>query len=112
MKAFKQFMGPPHRAKYAYTDNSKELRKACDALSIDHDRCTPHRPQTNGIAESSVKRVKEGTACQLVQSGWNDEWWAHACRCFCFYRNVVDILAPEYGRPEETVQDDALAVKE
>ena len=38
----------------------------------------------------------------LFESGLNDEWWAHAGRCFCFYRNVVDILAPEYGRPEET----------
>ena len=32
-------------------------------------RLTPHRSETNGIAERAVRRVKEGTSAVLLQSG-------------------------------------------
>ena len=37
---------------------------------------TPHRSETDGIAERAVRRVKEGTSAVLLQSGLNESWWA------------------------------------
>ena len=91
-QAFRRFLGPQTQAKHMYTDNSLELEKALRELKIDHDTSTPHRPQTNGVAERAARRVKEGTSCTLNQSGWNDEWWSFAMSCYCFLRNVVDLL--------------------
>ena len=91
LKGFQKFLGPQTKAKHAYTDGSKEFEKALDEYEISHDTSTPHRPQTNGVAERAVRRVKEGTSCALTQSGWNEEWWAEAMACYCFLRNVHDI---------------------
>ena len=35
---------------------------------------TPHRSETNGIAERAVRRVKEGTSAVLLQSRLNESW--------------------------------------
>ena len=43
---------------------------------------TPHRSETNGIAERAVRRVKEGTSAVLLQSGLNESWWADSMECF------------------------------
>ena len=61
--------------KVIYTDNSLEFGKACEDLSWNHCTSTPHRSETNGIAERSVRRVKEGTSAVLLQSGLNESWW-------------------------------------
>jgi len=67
--AFERFSGPGTKIRHVYTDNSKEFKLALEELNIDHDTSTPYRPQTNGVAERCVRRVKEGTSCSLVQSG-------------------------------------------
>jgi hypothetical protein len=92
-KGFQRFLGPQCRAKHVYTDGSKEFAKALSDLELSHDTSTPHRPQTNGVAERAVRRVKEGTSCTLMQSGYTNEWWPDDMNCYCFLRNVVDILA-------------------
>ena len=43
--------------KVIYTDNSLEFGKACEDLSWNHCTSTPHRSETNGIAERAVRRV-------------------------------------------------------
>ena len=48
--------------------------KACEDLSWNHCTSTPHRSETNGIAERAVRRVKEGTSAVLLQSGLNESW--------------------------------------
>ena len=53
-----------------------EFGKACGDLSWNHCTSTPHRSETNGIAERAVRRVKEGTSAVLLQSGLNESWWA------------------------------------
>ena len=54
---------------------------------------TPHRSETNGIAERAVRRVKEGTSAVLLQSGLNGSWWADSVECFSYLRNVTDLLS-------------------
>ena len=49
-----------------------EFGKACEDLSWNHCTSTPHRLETNGIAERAVRRVKEGTSAVFVaiRSEW------------------------------------------
>ena len=55
----------------------------------------------NGIAERAVRREKEGTSAVLLQSGLDEKWWADSMECYCYLRNVQDLLADgktHYGR--------------
>ena len=67
--------------------------KACEDLSWNHCTSTPHRSETNGIAEKAVRRVKEGTSAVLLQSGLNESWWADSMECYTYLRNVTDLLS-------------------
>ena len=53
-----------------------EFGKACEDLSWNHCTSTPHRSETNGIAERAVRRKKEGTSAVLLQSVMHEKWWA------------------------------------
>ena len=70
-----------------------EFGKACEDLSWNHCTSTPHRSETNGIAERAVRRVKEGTSAVLLQSGPNESWWADSMECYTYLRNVTDLLS-------------------
>ena len=89
--AFQRFLGPQTRAEHVYSDGSKEIKKAMEDLSFTHDCSTPHRPQTNGVAERAVRKAKEGTSATLVQSGFHHAWWEDAQSCFCFLHCVIDL---------------------
>ena len=52
-----------------------------------------HRSERNGIAERAVRRVKEGTSAVLLQSGLDKEWWADSTECYCYLRNIQDLLS-------------------
>ena len=67
--------------------------KACEDLSWNHCTSTPHRSETNGIAERAVRRVKEGTSAVLLQSGLNESWWVDSMECYTYLRNVTDLLS-------------------
>ena len=75
------------------TDNSLEFGKALEELAWSHRTCTPHRSETNGIAERAVQRVKEGTSAVLLQSGLDEKWWSDSMECYCYLRNIQDLLA-------------------
>ena len=64
-----KFLEPDRKPRVIYTDNSLEFGKACEDLSWNHCTSTPHRSETNGIADRAVRRVKEGTSAVLLQSG-------------------------------------------
>ena len=86
-------LGTREETKVIYTDKSLEFGKACEDLSWNHCTSTPHRSETNGIAERAVRRVKEGTSAVLLQSGLNESWWADSMECFIDLRNVTDLLS-------------------
>ena len=54
----RKFFEPSQKPKVIYTDNSLEFGKSCEHLSWNHRTSTPHRFETNGIAESAVRRDK------------------------------------------------------
>ena len=92
-RSLQKFLEPERKPKVIYTDNSLEFGKACEDLSWNHCTSTPHRSQTNGIAERAVRRVKEGTSAVLLQSGLNESWWADSMECYTYLRNVTDLLS-------------------
>ena len=75
-----------------YSDNAKEIIEACSELTLRHDTSVAHQPQTNGISEASIKRVKEGRSCQLMHCGLNYRYWNEAGQCFTFLHNVTYII--------------------
>ena len=94
--------------KVIYTDNSLEFGKACEDLSWNHCTSTPHRSETNGIAERAVCGVKEGTSAVLLQSGLDEKWWTDSMVCYCYLRNIQDLLSDRktlyerrFGKPFE-----------
>ena len=61
-KRLQKFLDPTRKPKVIYTDNSLEFGNASEVLSWNHLASTPHRSETNGIAERAVRRIKEGTS--------------------------------------------------
>ena len=92
-RSLQKFLEPERKPKVIYTDNSLEFGKACEDLSWNHCTSTPHRSETNGIAERAVHRVMEGTSAVLLQSGLNESWWADSMECYTYLRNVTDLLS-------------------
>ena len=92
-RSLQKFVEPEWKPKASYTDNSLEFGKACEDLSWNHCTSTPHRSETDGIAERAVPRVKEGTSAVLLQSGLDEKWWADSMECFSYLRNVQDLLS-------------------
>ena len=87
-KSLQKFLEPTRKPKVNYTDNSFEFGKYCEELSWNHCTSTPHRSETNEVAERAVRRVKEGTSAVLLQSGLDNEWWADSMECFTYLRNI------------------------
>ena len=60
-KSLRKFLEPSsQKPELIYTDKSLEVVKSCDNLSWNHRISTPHRSETNGIAERAVRRGKKG----------------------------------------------------
>ena len=89
----RKFLEPSEKQKVIYTGNSFEFGKTCEDLSWNHCTSTLHRSETNGIAQRMVRRRKEGTSAELLQSGLDEKWRADCMECYCYLRNVQDILA-------------------
>ena len=55
---------------YESFSSRRKSRKSFTLTSLwNHRTSTPHRSETNGIAERVVRRIKEGTSAVLLQSG-------------------------------------------
>ena len=92
-RSLQKFMEPNRKPTVIYTDNSLEFGKACEDLSWNHCTSTPHRSETNGIAERAVRRVKEGTSAVLWQSSLDKKWWADSMECYTYLRHIQDLFS-------------------
>ena len=90
-KSLQEFLEPMWKPKVIYIDNSLKFGEACEDWN--HCTSTPHRSQTNGIAERAARRVEEGTSAVLLQSGLDENGWADSLECFSYMRNVQDLLS-------------------
>ena len=88
-----KFLETSRKPKGIYTHNSLEFGKACEDLSYNHCTSTPHRSETNGIAERAVRRIEEGTSAVFLQAGPDENWWADSMGCYCYPRNMQDRLS-------------------
>ena len=88
-----KFLEPTRKPNVIYTDNPLEFGKSCEELSWNHCTSTPHRSETHGIADREVRRVNEGTSAVLLQSRLGNEWWADSMECYCYLRNIQDLLS-------------------
>ena len=69
-RSLQKFLEPERNPKVIYTDNSMEFGKACEDLSWNHCTSTPHRSETNGIAErKSSAQSKRRHLCCIVAIG-------------------------------------------
>ena len=96
-RSLQKFLEPNRKPKVIYTDNSLEFGKACEDLSWNHCTSTPHRSETKGIAERAGAQNSGRDIC----SGLDKEWWADSMECYCFLRNIQDLLSDgktPYGR--------------
>ena len=91
--ACKKFLEPDRNPKVIYIGGSLEFGKACEDSSWNHCTSTPHRSETNEIAERAVRRVKEGTSAVMLQPGLNESWWADSMECYTYLRNIQDLLS-------------------
>ena len=105
-RSLQKFLEPDRKPKVIYTDNSMEFGKACEDLSWNHCTLTPHRSETNAVAERAVRRVKEGTSAVLLQSSLDEKWWADSMECYTYLRNVTDLLTPTLIR-EHPIQGES-----
>ena len=62
-RSLQKFLEPTRKPKVINTDISVEFGKACEDLSWNHCTSTPHRSETNGIAERAVRRMKGQLWC-------------------------------------------------
>ena len=74
-QALQHFIGPRQKVDRFYSDQAPELVAAAHSLNISNDTAVPGRPDTNGVAESVVRKVVEGTRAALLQAGLEPEWW-------------------------------------
>ena len=50
-------------------------------------------PRQKSIAERAVPRAKQGTSAILLQSGLDEKWWSDSMACYCYLRNMQDLLS-------------------
>ena len=70
-----------------------QFGKARQDLSWNHCTSTPHCSEANGTAGRVGRRIKEGTSAVLLQSGLDETWWPDSMQCYCYLRNIHDILS-------------------
>ena len=81
-RSLQKFLEPTRKPSVIYTHISLEFGKSCEDLSWNHCTSTPHRSETNEIAERAVRRIKEGTSAAQLQSALDEKWRADSMECY------------------------------
>ena len=68
-KSLQKFLEPTGKPEVIFTHKSLEFGKACEDLSWNNCTSTPHRSETNGIAERSSTQSKGRHLCCIVAIG-------------------------------------------
>ncbi len=90
------FCGPTDHIASFDCDNATELATSARACKWRLATATTGMPQTNGAAERSVRTVKEGGGCGVVQSGYNAEtFWPEMANASAFN------IQPPFNRKHE-----------
>ena len=50
-------------------------------------------PRQMASLKRAVRRVKVGTSAVLPHSGLDEKWWSDSMECYCYLRNVQDLVA-------------------
>ncbi len=79
VEAFNHWKGPNEKVTQFYSDNALELVKAARVVNWPMPTSTPGIPQTNGLVERAVRRVKERGRKFLSQAGGVKDWSVYAC---------------------------------
>ena len=77
-ESFLDWEGPDEHVKSFHCDNGSELLAPAKAMGWRTRTSTPGVPQTNGLADRMVRKVKEGTRANIIQSGLSSKWWPEA----------------------------------
>ena len=51
------------------------------------------------LKERYAQVSKEGTSAVLLQSGLDEKWWADFMECYCYLRNIQDLLSDGKRHP-------------
>jgi len=87
LQALNHFIGPKEKVTMFYSDAARELNSAAKTLGICNSQSTPGRPESNGLAESKVRKVLQGTRTIMEHAGLDPSYWSYACKHFCFCHN-------------------------
>ena len=68
-KSLQKFLEPTRKPTVIHTDNSLEFWKSSEDLSWNHCTSTPHRSETNGIAESAQNWGRDIRGTVAIRSG-------------------------------------------
>ena len=61
--------------------SSREFLEPEEDSKVECTDKSPHRSETDGIAEMALRSDQEGTSTVLVQSGLKEQWWSDAMEC-------------------------------
>ena len=107
-KGFTKVFEPTDKAKVIHTLTTLwSLAKPLESYPGIIATSTPHRSETNGVAERAgrrikdetdgiveraVRRIEEGTSAVLLQSGLAEKWQADSVECCCYLRKSSRLL--------------------
>ena len=93
-RSLQKFLELKWKPKVIYTHNSPEFCKACEVLSWNQSSYVNTSPLRNkwDCWESGTQNQGR-TSAVLLRSGLDEKWWADSMECYCYLRNVQDLLA-------------------
>ena len=86
------FIKPIDDVQQFWCDNGGERESASRKMGWRMPTFTPGVPQTNGLAERCVRKVKEGGAFGVVQGGFKGKWWWKYSANHCIVRRTLPLL--------------------